>query len=374
MRELVKIVTVKELLPIEGADRIVLATMEDNIWKCIVSKDEFKPGDLGVFFEVDSVLPETDDRFAFMLSRKMRVKTMRMKGVLSQGLLMPLSKFPEIQVYLDAGKTLVESSPDKDDLAVLLKVIKYEPREDHSTGPGFANKTKRESTFPKFIPKTDQERIQNVPNMIFDLLKEDNVFYASEKLDGTSCTVYKYQGKLGVCSRNFELEDKEDCNYWATIRKQKLDEVLSRFDNIALQGEIIGPRIQGNKYKLEEPRFYLFDIFDIQTQKYYTPDQFDEFIKYVYDVYMIAISHAPFRWMFNQLALDTLGITNAQELLDYCSNRVCNISLVNTEVIAEGLVVRTYDKVNYQSKKLSFFDEVAHCKIINNNFLIKYGE
>jgi RNA ligase (TIGR02306 family) len=367
MRELVKIVTVKDLTPIEGADRIVLATMNENGWKCIVSKNEFNPGDIGLFFEVDSVLPETDTRFAFMLPRKMRIKSMRMKGVLSQGLLMPISMFPEV------NWDTWNNSSTTEDLGTFLGVKLYEPPVDNSTGPQFQNGTKRESNFPNFIPKTDQERIQNVPNMLFDLLNEGMMFHITEKLDGTSCTIFKYEGKIGVCSRNFIVEDSPECQYWRVAKEQDWLNVLEHFDNIALQGEIIGPKIQGNKYKLETPTFYLFDIFNIRTQKYFNPEEFREFTKLLRVFNIHNIKCVPQRHWLTLDYLRANNITDLDTLLAHVE-QLCAKSFINNEVIAEGIVIRSVDNVNYQSKKLSFNDEVAHCKIINNNFLLRHGE
>lgn len=370
MRELVKVVTVKDLIPIEGADRIVLATMNENGWRCIVSKDEFKPGDTGLYFEIDSVLPETDTRFAFLLRYKMRVKSIRMKGVLSQGLLIPLTKFPELVERHDFN-LLASGAEGIDDLATVLGVKKYEPPEDNSTGTKFQAGSHKESNFPAFIPKTDQERIQNVPNMVFEILAQGNHFTVTEKLDGTSCTVYKHNGKIGVCSRNFDLIEEDTSTYWNVVKKQRIIEALALFDNIAFQGEIIGPGIQGNKYKLEEPTFYLFDIFNITNQKYLTPDEMFRLIGIIQDLLNIYIKRVPDKYYY--ICKGFCDITDVNGLLAFVE-RDCASSIINKDVMAEGIVIKSNERVNYSSKKLTFIDEVAHCKIINNNFLIRHGE
>lgn len=243
MRKLVTIRVVKEILPIDGADRIELAKFDG--WQCIVPKGQFKPDDAGVFCEIDSILPSADPRFAFMESKKFRVKTMKMKKVLSQGLLLPTSQFtPEELSNLD-----------------LIGVTLYE-----APIPG-AGKGEQKGNFPSFIPKTDQERIQNIPN----ILKEVKLFECeiTEKLDGTSFTAWFRDGEVGIASRNWEVKTDVPGWYSTAFHDNSLDGKLRAMGrNIAIQGEIIGPSIQGNKYKLDALKMFVFDIYDIDMKRY----------------------------------------------------------------------------------------------------------
>jgi len=286
MRKLATIRRVDKLLPIEKADRIELAVIDG--WTCVVGKGEFKVGDCGVYFEVDSFLP-IEPRYEFLRSRCLktlrgnkgfRLKTMRMRGVLSQGLLMPMKHFPEILRY-DAG----------DDVTELLHVELWLPKaEIHMSGTMKGN-------FPIFIQKTDQERVQNLP-MLWDAFKETR-FEETEKLDGTSFTCYKFAGKIGVCSRNVELEINEENLRDNLYVKYAQDSGILKwlreneaFDNIAIQGELVGHGVQGNHYKLSYQRLFLFDIFDIKKQKYMSPHRRG----YIYSLMKrdgVDISHVP---------------------------------------------------------------------------------
>ena len=154
MRKLVTIRKVLNLIPIANADRIELVQLDD--WFCIVKKGEFQIGDKAVYFEVDSFLP-VESRYSFLESSKKeylgvqgyRIKTMKMKGVVSQGLALPLSLFPEIK-------------GNEEDVTEKLKVIKYDVAEA-SPSSNSLKAADASGKFPDFIPKTDQNRIQNLP-------------------------------------------------------------------------------------------------------------------------------------------------------------------------------------------------------------------
>lgn len=289
MRQLVTVRTVSELLPIEGADRIELAKVDG--WQCVVKKGEFSVGDRGLYFEIDSMLPTTDQRFAFLAKGKVqphaRVKTVRLKGQLSQGLLMPLRDFPEATAYV-IGSNMVRETLGVDlaeqNLTDLLKVQKYEP--PLPTGG------QQKGTFPtQLVPKTDQERIQNMPSVLEGGSFLD--YEVTEKLDGTSCTIWMHVSQddllhledvdvntpegiekwkdfaCGVASRNWEMQKDDDNVYSKMLRENDLVNKLWELGrNLAIQGEIIGPGIQGNKYKLAAQTFYVFDIYDLDKKRY----------------------------------------------------------------------------------------------------------
>lgn len=274
-RKLASIRYVSEISPIEGADNIELAIVDG--WQCIVKKDVFKQGDLCIYFEIDSFLPIRPE-FEFLRKSSYRkigekegflVRTIRLKGEISQGLALGFddippfalpfpSKDPEVDVY------------NGYDLTEYLGIEKYEkPIPACLSG-------KVKGNFPSFIRKTDLERVQNIWDKIkFDIKKfnknnsKNLMFEVTLKLDGTSGTFYWNKGNFGVCSRNLELEEDENNTYWRISRKYNIKFLLRELGkNIALQGEIIGEGIQGNPEGIKGQEFYLFDIWDIDSQCY----------------------------------------------------------------------------------------------------------
>ena len=267
MRQLVTERTVRDLVPIEGADKIELAKVDG--WQCVVKKGEFQVGEKALYLEIDSMVPADDERFAFLsrgqVRERYRIKTMKLRGALSQGLLMPkniLTNAERMRIYDGESPTDV------------LRVFKYEPN--------IPMGGKQAGTFPThLVPKTDQERIQNIAG-ILDLHHSDQ-FEITEKLDGTSCTFFVCIEKsealgvntlrTGVCSRNWEMQILDGNVYAKMFNELGMHDKLRGLGGrqIAIQGEIIGPGIQGNKYKLDKPTFFVFDIYDIDAMGYLNP-------------------------------------------------------------------------------------------------------
>lgn len=258
MRKLASIQQVTGKSPIEGADKIEILSILG--WQVISQKENFQIGDKCVYIEVDAVLPpaEWSD---FLADRKYKVKTIKLRGQISQGLALPLEILPEELQNAEIGTDV--SSP--------LGITKFDP--EAVTRKGCTPK----GNFPSFISKTDVERLQSsldhLQKNFFELL------YVTEKLDGTSFTAYYHEGKFGVCSRNLELEDTEDNLYWNIACKYNLEEICKdrNLHSFAFQGEIVGPGIQKNPLKLEEPQLFLFDIFKIRNYEYLTPQTFLHF-------------------------------------------------------------------------------------------------
>ena len=294
MRKLVTIRKINNLIPIQNCDNIVLAIIDG--WSVIVKKTEFQIGDDCLFFEIDSFIPATDERFAFLKKTTTfegkegyRLKTMKMKGVLSQGLALPLSMFPEITKPLE-------------DYSDLLGIIKYDVAvQDFSQRPGLKS-GKPKGSFPSFIPKTDQNRIQNLMHL-FETHR-DHEFEETLKLDGSSMTCYKvpktpsflakvlsWFGKplidyhFGVCSRNLELSrdanqvtvfdnqgkssEYNQSDFWTMAIKAEIEKKLPI--GYAVQGELIGPKIQANHEKVSTLDYFIFDVFDIEAGLYLLP-------------------------------------------------------------------------------------------------------
>ena len=251
MRKLASIQTVKSIAPIEGADRIELASVLG--WQCVVNKGQFKAGDLAVYFEIDSFLPLREE-FEFLrkscfttsdlLGEGFRLRTQKFRGQLSQGLLLPVSSFPEL------------SSPSVgDDVTELLGVRKWAVRERAScTGTIIG-------TLPHSIPRTDETRIQAAPELLqeFDGLE----YYISTKLDGSSHSIGFDENGFHVAGHNFEYEDG---SFYRFIQARGYREKLVAFmaenhlKTLAIQGEFCGEGIQGNRLKLSTPEWFVFTV------------------------------------------------------------------------------------------------------------------
>lgn len=289
-RKLVSIRQIKEIHPIEGADLIELAIIDG--WQLVVKKGEFMPNGICVYFEIDSFLPKEDLRFSFLEKslrtyegkEGYRIKTMKLRGQISQGLALPIASFPEIY-NLPLGEDVTEK----------LKVIKYDVAVLDKSGNVFVGNAG--GKFPSFIPKTDEERIQNLTRY-FKMLKGEE-FEETLKLDGSSCTMYKILTKLtlwdkikqffgfnpnnyhfGVCSRNLDLKRPSENNksdFWDVAIKLGIENKLPF--GFAIQGELVGPKIQRNHEKLSENDFYCFNVYDIENKRYLNPIERQSFLE-----------------------------------------------------------------------------------------------
>jgi len=219
MRKLASIQRIKALEPIEGADAIEKATVLG--WQLVVKKHEFKVGDLVVYCEIDSLMPDKPE-FEFLKPRGMRVRTIRLRGQVSQGICFPLSILPmNFAVIEDA------------DCTGILGIEKYEPPMPACLS-GIAK-----GRFPSFIPKTDETRVQ-VLQKLLDKYKGEKC-YITEKVDGSSGTFYINNGEFGVCSRNLELLEDSENSFWKVARLMDIENKLRSLNgNFAIQGELIG--------------------------------------------------------------------------------------------------------------------------------------
>jgi RNA ligase (TIGR02306 family) len=357
MRKLASIRRIAEIKPIEGADAIEAVRVDG--WWCVTKKNELKVNDLCVYFEVDSFLPVRPE-FEFLrkacfkstkhLGDGFRLKTVKLRGQISQGLVLPMSTFDGWIWNNKRDEYIVRSSDNiaydmyipvdvGDDLTNLIGVQKWEA----PISPQLAGVAK--GNFPTFIRKTDQERIQNCYS---DLVKthKDVAFEATLKLDGSSMTVYFNDGQFGVCSRNLELKETEDNTFWKVARKLNLEAAMRSYGkNIALQGELMGPGVQGNREALKEHNFYLFDVWNIDEQCYKSSIEKHDVWVDLYD-HGTTISRVPF------LGVKVPLTVSLEELI-----AESDIKSVNHHV-AEGIVYRTMDG------SVSF-------KVINNKFLLQ---
>jgi RNA ligase (TIGR02306 family) len=376
-RKLASIQRIVKVLPIEGADAIEMVMV--NSWKVVSKKGEFKEGDLCVYFEIDSFLPmEKDFEFLRKSSYKkmgdsegFRLRTIKLKGQVSQGLCLPLSvleKEDEMKIGISKqpwGDQL-QLGPYDDaivieegaDVTAYMCVLKYEP----PIPAELSGKVK--GNFPGFIRKTDEERIQNMTREFESM--QDKSYYVTEKLDGSSATYYFRDGVFGVCSRNLELEDpgvfesgsvlcddgverpRKENTFWKVARELFIEEKLGTLEeNYAIQGELIGEGVQGNPYKIKGHTLRIFNVFNIDTQEYLGLDDMVHFLE------IVNVDEKP---------LELVPIINydyklppvIEEIISYADGK----SRLNAETDREGIVIRNKDK------SVSF-------KAISNTFLLK---
>ena len=330
-RKLASIQVIRDIRPIEGADAIELAIIND--WQVVVAKNVgHQIGDHVVYCEIDSFLP-IQEEFEFLRKssyKKMadqegfRLKTIKLRGQVSQGLILPMS------VFGDFGWTAYEGL----DVTERLGIVKYEP----PIPAELAGKVK--GNFPSFIPKTDEERIQNLTKE-YEAWKS-RLFYVTEKLDGSSATYYFRDGEFGVCSRNLDLEETEGNTFWKVARELKLEEWLGTHStNYAIQGELIGEGIQGNPYKIKGQTVRFFNAFNIDKYEYLNLEEFESLIA------SMGLETVPV--LDRAFALpDTI-----EDLLKYAEKK----SELNSQFDREGVVIRSFDR------KISF-------KAISNKFLL----
>lgn len=362
MRNLASVQLIQNLQPIEGKDRIVLATVLG--WHVIVQKSEYQIGDKCVYIEVDSQLPEKPE-FEFLRSKNFRIKTMKMAGVISQGICFPLTILPERTEEYTVGE----------DVTDLIGVTKYDPYIQNEPAPTADSKNahwlakmkwlmryawyrklvlgkkKRKGGFPSFLSKTDETRIQSAPWYLDD---REHAYVATEKIDGTSGTwalvrhkrpILKDQFEFIVCSRNLRL-GRDQSIYWNVADAYSIEHALKNLiqdrDWIAIQGECIGPKVQGNKYKVSSPKMYVFNLVtpqgrvgSLKAKGILTPFGFD-FVPIVNDKFMLP--------------------ETVDEMLNYAHGQ----SAIG-DTLREGLVVRSQDGDK------SF-------KAVDPLFLLKYNE
>lgn len=362
MRTLASIQRITNIREIKGADKIAVAEILG--WEVVIRKEEFKIGDLCIYIEVDSIVPAIP-QFDFLKDRKYRVRTIKLRGQISQGLCVPIGIFS--LALLKEGLDVTER----------LGIIKYDPeavKEQKMIDEANSIKNSRITKFlmrnkwyrrffteegkrgwPKFIQKTDEERIQKIPWICEK--EKDTVFTATEKLDGQSATYallrvkrwwWKDKFEFIVCSRNVYLKKLDNSSYWAIAKQLDIENVLKKLilntdEYIILQGEIIGEGIQKNKYEIKGYDFYAFNLIhsydnkrdDDYTMRFFLSEQ--------------NIKCVPL--LRNHLILND----NIHE----CINEAKGISTINPKIYREGIVVRNYEKY------ISF-------KIINPDFLLKY--
>lgn len=344
-RKLASIQKILKLEPIEGADKIEVATIQG--WHVVVKKGEFHEGDLCIYFEVDSLLPIREE-YAFLQSggiKRMihnqkevegyRIKTVRLRGQISQGIAFPIKTLldPDVTDYFEG-----------DDVTPLLGVIKYEiPLPAQLAGKARGN-------FPGFLPKTDEPRIQNFPRILEQ--HADKKFFITEKLDGSSVTFVIKNGEFHVCSRSLDLLDDGKNTIWRVAKEMKIEEQMRKLPSeaYAIQGEIVGDKIQNNTLKISGHKIYFFNAYNYETGEY--------------------LDFQEFKDIFGFLGFETVPILHTgielPKTVDEAVAMATRKSVINPDSWAEGIVYRPLKELkDTRMGRVSF-------KVINPEFLLKY--
>lgn len=349
MRKLASIQLIEEIKPIDKADAIEAARI--NGWWSVVKKGEYAVGNKVIFCEVDSFVPTEIAPFLTKTGHEAkthqgvtgeRLRTVKLRGQLSQGLILPISIMGD-EFYKDRSnrglkncwvKTVGSSTRGATDevgadVSQYLGIIKYELQE--------LKQADAKGTFPVFIPKTDQERIQNCYKEVAEAFKTDS-WFVEEKVEGQSSTIYFNQGEFGVASRNLELKDSDN-TFWNTARKYNLPEKLvSLGRNIAIQSEQCGPGISGNVYGFTEYLLFVFDIFDIDKQEYFDVKERNEIAK------QLGLTVVPYLFTYTNQPI------NLDQILDLADGKSV---LGNTGTLREGLVWRKIGEQRCTFKSVS---------------------
>lgn len=356
MRKLASIQAVNATEPIPGADAIEKVRVLG--WWVVAKKGEFRPGDRVVYCEIDSLLPERPefeflrpgcfkpailDGDAILQRAGFRIRTVKLRGQVSQGICFPLSLLPP-------------GTPDDEgaDVTEALGIIKYEPPMPNGMGGGNGPAAKGE--FPAFLSKTDEIRIQVLEPVLER--HRGRAFLVTEKLDGMSFTAFLRDGEFGICSRNLWLDESDRSNFLARLAHRLGLEARLRairdargFD-LAVQGEVIGPGIQKNKYALAAVDLRVFNVLDLGAGR--------------------LLDHGDMLALLAEAGLEPvpqLGTLVLDHTVDELVAFSVGPSTLNPKAHREGVVLRPPAEEHDEDVggRLSF-------KVINPQFLLKYDE
>ena len=350
-RKLATIRQISEVRRIPDADKICAYVVDG--WTVVDSIGKYSVNDLVVFCEIDSWIPHTLAPFLtkdgkqpkeYLGIKGERLKTAKLRGQLSQGLLLPLDHEANngdtiLNMYWDS----VDADDDSDytipeegyDLTSLLGIVKWEDTR-------YMNDSNAKGSFPSFIPKTDQERVQNILRSIENW--KGMSFEVTVKRDGSSMTAFVNMDDEGVCSRNMLLRETDSSAFWHAARSLNLlEKIRSTGRNLALQGELLSQKIQGNYEKVSSVEWNCFDIWDIDNRQYLLPRERQD--------------------LCESLGIPHIKIIDKEFILDHTVDQLLEMAEgpgVNPGVQREGLVFKQ------NNGQFSF-------KAISNSYLLKRG-
>lgn len=343
-RKLATIQKIVSISPIEGADNIEVARVLN--WDVVVKRGEFQVGSLATYFEIDSFIPTALAPFltkpghfpkSYNGVEGEKLRTIRLRGVTSQGLLLPVcddGTGTYLMIMDDETGEYSLTVAEGDDVTDVLNIQKWEaPISAQLAGQARGN-------FPSRIVKTDQERLQNLTRAFANGTLQAETYEVQEKCEGSSATCYILDGEFGTCSRNLDLKETEGNTFWDTARALGVEQKLREFgQDIAAQFELIGPGVQSNHYKLDKHEFRLFDVqLPSEGGRYMDPTERAEFaVKY-------GFTQAPLidaNWSFGDKTIDdVIKLADGQ-------------SVINPKVKREGLVFKANSRKRFTFKSIS---------------------
>ena len=366
-RKLASVQKIKAIKPIEGADRIECVQVLN--WDCVASKNQFRVGDWVIYFEIDSLLPDIP-AFEFLKGsswsqklNKYKISTHKFRNQISQGLVIPYDQLKELMIQINGEIEFRTDFPEGEDLTELLKIEKYEPPVSNGALGDIIQ-------HEWYVPKTDEERIQVCAENVLPVYmkSEQDEWYASVKLDGTSCTAGLFEDAFLIGGRNQFYKDEN--MYTTTVKKYgDLQKALEEYKTVyglyvVFQGELCGPGIQSNRLGLKEKEWFVFNAFVSKTGKIdsYIKCDLTRMLKLCEE---FGLKHVPIISEEDKFNFKTT--TDIDETVDNLLKYVDDIKYrkyfedASPNQIAEGLVFRTIDMTN------SF-------KVVSNKYLLKGGE
>jgi RNA ligase (TIGR02306 family) len=335
MRQMATPRKIRDIQPIPGADQIEVLTIDG--WKVVAKKGLHEIGEMVIYLEVDSWVPNTIAPFLSKGNEPReyqgvpgeRLRTVKLRGQISQGLVIPYSVLSPAQ----KDEMFLGTSLDE-----VLGILKWEPPVFEGSNPLI------KGPFPYFVPKTDQERVQNLTEEYQIWRLEDDYWEVTEKLDGYSMTVFINGDHVGVASRNNELKPDSSSAFWQAVNRESLlEKIASTGRNLAFQGELIGPKIQGNKYDRDVAGFFVYDIYDIDARSYLGYKERFELCR------ELAINHVPVQ----------------------ATDRLCKIVHENDDLIELADWKSSLAKVEREGLVFKRYDGTASFKVISNTWLLK---
>jgi len=357
-RKLASVQKITDIFDIEGADKIQGCRVLG--WECVVRKTEgYKVGDLVVYCETDSIMPEKPE-FEFLRERHFRIKIIRLKKQICEGIVFPLSILPPNEYK------------EGDDVGEIIGVKKHDPQlqeekalAEQNTPKSKINKffmnfglyrfiyfrlNRKDKGWPSNVPHTDEERIETILSVVTS--RPNSEWYVTEKVDGSSGTFYIGTKRtwgikklfFGVCSRNIRLSKPDNSAYWKMAIKYDIEKKLLTLKRpgIVCQGECMGGKIQGNKYQLKEPDFFVFNVIDNGTK--YSLEKMVEFCKEHGFKTVPIISES---WVFRGEG------RTSQEIIKEITDMSIGKSKLNPDIWREGIVVRLKSNPNISFKKIN---------------------
>lgn len=332
--KLATIEEIKQIKPIDGADKIELASI--NGWDIVVKKDEYKKEDICIYVCIDTLVDPSFEAFSFLKDKNnseqwARIKTIKLKGVFSQGLIISTNYLPK-NINFNIG----------DDVSSYLPIKKYE-KLDVLVANGT---TTHFEPFPtSIIPITDEDNLKTNIKVMEELRnKSVNI---TLKMDGSSMTVINKNGQFIVCSRRLILD--EGAVMYQYTNKEHFKNKLENM-NIAIQGEFCGPKINKNQMGLNIYKYYVFTIKNLDTNNYLSYDEMVDICK------KLSLDYVP---LITKMVITNETIDDLQKLANEVTYNLQN----NKKVPGEGIVIRPNQPIYSDNLK-----KMLSVKIINQNY------